>query len=681
MQSTHRKIILTAWVAVLILVLSHPGILAAQPLSGTATWRYNTFDNGQEDFWLFDELYNLTLTKELTAAANLNSTVRYNQYHSDNGARDGSNLSPSVSLDLRNDLFFLNLGANFSWYDYKNQPSRNFKGWNLNWFSQWEERWPVLRLYYNESFQQDDLNPHKQDISSTQMGSTLSWKYWIMEYLYNYNRTSNKDKVKEVTTNADHHYGMLKLAESWSFWQQKLVIDVGQRFSYDYANYETRVSGGGDFFFKALEQEGFHGLDSSPEQGELEKNTALTDNQLQESAGIEISSPTEMHNIAVHADGQVVNKIRIYFDRELLLSEQQGLAWQTYESEDGRNWQLITGLPTITYKLDSLLLQTMAIIDFPTLQHEYVKIVLSLSGFLIKTLRVTELEAGESRFINGKEVTDSQFTKSDSALNLTLRPLERWTLNNKFSYRDYRYDPGNNEININASLSSDYYLNRYFWFTLGFDEHYIREEDQDNEIDRYYTAVIKSSPLDSIDISLGLTRNKEYTNHKLMKTRDDLNGYLTARIYPDITTSLLTNWTDDDEYGSTFRWRLGTTMRLNRKVHMDVYYDDDSTAIYYGFLVNYRPSDILSISSQIDRQQTDERTSLHSNLAWLCSPTIRTTAGYLFDTSPDNSSHKLDFSLSWIPCQLLNFRFNAGYKVSQENDDMFNWMLQCNVRY
>ena len=625
--------------------------------------------------------------QECSAAIDFNSNFRYN-YTMSNESDDGSQLNPSLNITLRNDIFSANLGATFRRLDYDQQPLRDSWSWDALWFSQWDEKWPALRLNYNESYSRDDSSPRQQDDKSTQIGVGLNYEWRFLECSYDYRFSTSDDFVRDTSSENDYHHGTLQLGETWTFWEERASIGVDQRLTYDYNTTKDMVGAGNEFFLLARRVTGFYDNDNTPSEGELIENPALTNKDFLTSAGIEIADPLDYHNIGFVAKDRGVNRIKIYFNRELKPSEQHKLIWQAFISEDGRDWFQAIGLPRITYEFDSLNVQTVAIIDLVHLINDYGKVVVRTAETLFDPFYVTELEVGERRIAETDTVTnDNENWHSESSLSLTLSPLDDWVLGANFNYQeDHRTDSDDlddQNTEIFASLTSDYYLNRYFWLTLGVSEN--RKEskskgrgdsDQD-EMNRSYTAALQANPLDTLDISLIYTHGESFEDGDKTDTNDSVNFNLAAQIYPDVSADFSAFWDKSDEE-SDFTWRFDATARLTEKINLDLYCDNLDS---YGLQLNWRPSDIFSLTSQIDRDDEAETSTASSSLSWIFTSTLRSSFYYGVTDSPDSLDHRFSFTFNWIPCTLITLMGNFSYLNSQENGNSLNWNLRLSLRY
>ncbi len=658
-----------------------PLSLRAAPVGASANLRYEKADIDGDKRWRFDQNYNLSFTKELSSSMDFTGAVRYNRNSSDLDD-DGSRINPSLTLDLRNDIFSLMLGSSFNRIKEQSQPTDDIWSYNANWMSQWSEIWPSLRFNFDESHRSDDASPSEIDMKSRQFGAGINYSWRFFEGYYDFNYTTSDDNVRDTSTSNQRHSANINLEENWDFWDQLVSVSTGQRCTYNYSKNEIEVGTGNDYFIQDFQARAYSGIDNHPEDGVLAPNPALTDGNLQVSAGIDIANPTEIHNLAFRPESFSVNRVRVYFTDELTLAQQHLLTWDFYVSDDGDEWHRSPIAPLIRYEYDPLNLLTVVVIDLP-LQVElrkYGKLLVSTSSQPAVTLSISELEAGIRRIAGSDTVTtDSTFYSSESRVSVTVRPLTDWSIDSNLLYRYFNNDPGVVTREIHASLFSDYYWNRYFSFTVGVAENREDSDDTDEEINRSYSLTINSSPLDTFDATLNLTRSESYEDGNKTDTSDSVNAYFTAQLYPDVTASLSLNWNRGDE--SDFSWRFDTTMRLTERMNLELYCDDGSM---YGGTFNYHPSDILSFSCSLDQDDDARKTTANSSVSWLTSETVRTSLNYYYENDPQGDEHGLHASLTWDPSLLFTVQNDVSYQMNRrDGDDMdiLYWSLQLSMRW
>ncbi len=659
-----------------------PAVVQAAPVGATANLRYEKMDNGGYKSWRFDQNYNLSFTKELSSSLEFTSSVRYSRDNSSD-ENDGSRINPSMTLDLRNDIFSLILGSSFNRIKEDSEPTDDSWSWNANWMSQWDEIWPALRFNYDETYRSDDASPSQTDSSSRQFGAGINYAWRFLDCYYDFNYTESTDDVRNTSSEGQRHSANVNLNENWDFWDQFVSLSVGQRISYNYSQDDITVGAGNDYFIQDYRVRAYHAIDNQPEEGELPLNLALIDGNIKDSAGIDIANPTELHNLGFRPDTFAVNRVMIYFTDELPLTQQQLLVWDFYVSDDGYDWNRIAITPFVRYEYDPLNFLTIAVVDLPFYieRRKYGKLLVSTSALLVNPVSISELEAGERRIATSDTVsTDSTFFNSESRASLTIRPLDDWSINSSVLYRYSDNDPGVVSKEIHASLFSDYYWNRYFSFTVGITENRNESEDVVDESNRSYSLSITSSPLDTFDATLSFIKSEQYEDGSLIEETKSASAFFSAQLYPDVTASLSINWDDGED--SDITWRFDSTLRLTERMNLDIYCDDGTL---YGGTYNYHPSDILAFSFGIDRDDDEQSTVVNSSVSWITSDTVQTSLSYYLDDTPKRTNHGLQSSLTWDPSSLFTVQTDISYQTSRDevygNRDSLYWSVSLNMRW
>ena len=677
-----RQTVISRWLALLLIISCFmPAIVQGAPVSANANLRYEHLDNDGNKHWRFDENYNLSFTKELSSCLELTSSVRYNRDTTD-ADNDGSRINPSLTLDLRNDIFSLILGADFNRITEESEPTDDIWSYNANWLSQWSDVWPALRFNFDQTYRSDDASPSETDTESRQFGAGFNYEWRFLECYYDYNYTTSDDDVRGISSNSERHSANLNLEENWELWDHYLTFSVGQRCSYNLSNDDVEVGAGNDYFVRDFQVRAYSAIDNHPDDGVLPVNLALTDGNLQVTAGIDIANPTELHNLGFRPETFPVNQVKIYFTDELTLTQQHLLVWEFYVSDDGAEWYRSPIAPFVHYEYDSLNLLTVAVADLPVYiaRRKFGKLVLASTALLVNPVSISELEAGERRVATSDTVSlRSTFINSESRSSLTVRPLADWSINANVLYRYFSNDPGIVSKEIHASLFSDYYWNRYFSFTVGVNENRDETEDAEDEINRSYSLTINSSPLDTFDATLSCIHSEQYEGGTQTETSDSVNAYFTAQLYPEVTASLSINWNNGDE--SDVTWRFDSSIRLTERMNLDIYCDDGTM---YGGTYNYHPSDVLTFSLSMDRDDDAESTIANSSISWLTSETVRTSLSYYLDDAPEGTDHGWHASLTWDPSQLFTIQNDINYQMrrgSIDDRDALYWSLQLSLRW
>ena len=368
---------------------------AADPFSVSGNWNYR--ENGREDadtLTSFNQSYNLNFAKQLSAMMDLSSSIRYNDSQVSEG-QDSSSLNPSATLNLRNDLFSLNFNGSESRTDSEGSVPLINQSWGGNFYSQLE-KWPGLRLYYNQSRTQDDQSRHEQNTESTSLGASIDYTLAGFDLLYDFRSSTSENLVADTTTDTLNHYAQLKYSES--FFRNRLSVSASQQYSSSETETETPVGADGTYIQPVTIWEGFSAIDDTPLLGTLPSNPLLVDGNQEFSAGVEIAQNlfTEPQNIGIQVDFQLVSRIQVYLSDLVSPTVLGALSWELYQSSDNNLWTQVNQPLTISTTIENR--RTKVAIDFPVqVSARYLKLVVRASSFALEPVYVAEVDAGELR--------------------------------------------------------------------------------------------------------------------------------------------------------------------------------------------------------------------------------------------------------------------------------------------
>ncbi len=147
--------------------------------------------------WSFNEYYNLDFTKDLTSGMLFSGSARYTNNQRGGGERY-SLLTPTLSLDVRNDLFAFNLSAVETWQNSSVSADKVSQAWDANIFTQ-NQAWPRLRFNYGQSRSYDDQIPREVNQESSYFGGRVDYTWSTLRLLYDYRMVSNEDFTTRTT--------------------------------------------------------------------------------------------------------------------------------------------------------------------------------------------------------------------------------------------------------------------------------------------------------------------------------------------------------------------------------------------------------------------------------------------------------------------------------------------------
>ncbi|NOY12266.1 MAG: hypothetical protein GXP51_00785 [Deltaproteobacteria bacterium] len=556
----HKILLLWLISAMILFLIGAAPVFAGDPFGFSSSWNYqkNGGDTGASS--QFNESYNLTYSKELSAAMTFSGSVRYSQNHPSAGD-DSNSLNPNLSLDLRNDLFALNLNASESTSSRDGAPTRTDDSWGLNLNSQ-VDGWPSLRLYFNQSTATDDGTPKQSDSDVMTVGASTEYSFEHVDLLYDLRHSQSSDHVQ----NSDNETldQTAQVSYDQNFMQGRISVSASQQFQMTENNTETRVGVGNAYFVDVNAVTGFYAVDNSPTLGFLATQPDLVDGDLVSPTAIDIFASTDMQNIGVQVNFQTTTRLEVFLDQQLTLTQQSLLSWQAYRSDDGNNWTLLGG--AVTYPLENS--RTVVTIDLPTpLTARYVKVVSDATLASATPVFVTELQASEERVATTNVVSLSRESKSlQTQFNTSVRLTDHWSISYSLRRAETRQDIGDT-VQFNHSLTSSYNPSEKLGFAVGVSENSDEADNSPGRRNRSYSVSMSMLPLPTLSLSLGYTRSESQSDDGQDTLSDSISSSLNATIYPDLTASLAANWsrskdlaegTESNSYGLT----LNTTAYL-----------------------------------------------------------------------------------------------------------------------
>ncbi len=186
---------------------------SGDPFSFSGNWSYRKNSDEVEDSSQFNHGYSLGYSKDLSQMLSLAGSVRYSETKPSTG--DGSSsINPSLSLDLKNDLFAFNLGASENQQGQSGGTTSTNTSWGVTAYSQVED-WPGVRLSFSSSALADDQSPSSQDSQSTSMGGSIDYEIFDVSMLYDFRSSISDDNISQSTSENTDHMAQVKYSRSF----------------------------------------------------------------------------------------------------------------------------------------------------------------------------------------------------------------------------------------------------------------------------------------------------------------------------------------------------------------------------------------------------------------------------------------------------------------------------------
>lgn len=693
--------------AVALAVLLGAGGAAADPFSVSGNLNYR--ENGGDDLdtkRTLNQSYNLNFIKQLSSAMDFSAAARYNENQFSDGD-DSNSVNPSASFDLRSEWYSLNLNGSQNRLNVDNSPSLFNRSWGGNFYSQ-IDRWPSLRLYYNQSDLWDDQRDHDQDTESTDFGASIEYALRGMALLYDLRRGQSDDQVSDINTETLNHYAQLKYTES--FFRDRLSIGASQQYSSNKTDTDAAVGEDGIFMQPVMLTGGLAIVNrTNPLFSRLDNNPALIDGNDALSAGVRIlPNDSDVYvNIGVETNFQRVSRVRVFLDRLLTTGEEGALrqatwTWYTSNESDPDTWVRVNQAVN-SPSFERLGGRTVVNVDVATpIMARYLKVVISsmiISPFSNAAF-IAEVEAGELIFTDaGRVRTTTKFVSHQTQVSINYRPAPGWSTG--YSMRRVLNLPDASPDNTQTthSVNASYAPNNYFALALGASESRDDIEGGEDSMTRAYSMAFNSSPLSTLDFSLGYTRTHGYEDGEETNQGDTIHGNVAAEIFPDLSMSLSPSWTRnrDLETGAlttTYGFVLTSSARLTPRLNLTSNWNyahtkadsaadreeaEASSSRQYGATLSYRPSDVLLVSTSYRRDVDMDDTSLSGNLAWLMTRTLQANAGASFGLEADDPD-QYNATINWSVSRNLALQGGGGYQVA-ESGNTWSLMSSLNAHY
>ncbi len=678
------------------------GPCAAKPLSLDASWRADISgrgtgqDTSQDTVRRYIQRYYLQWYPRISEAIRLNAAMDYNQSRA-TGQGTREMISPSLNLDVHNDLFRARLSGYVNSSHGAGRADLLTRSWETSLASAWNYRWwPALQVRTGGS-RVDDGAAAVHTINSSRNWRELlaDWNYnQKLKLNYNYFKSLNTDDVGRSETDQVRHFGRLDYQDR--FWHNRVMFNFSQQIDRTNIDFAARTGAGGTALVPVPVSQALAGDDATPETGTLPSAPALIDgNTATAAVSISFGKPV---NLAIMTNLQPVDTIYVYTTKDdaLLTADTSSLRWDLYSSDDGVTWKKeITAAGTVFNK-DEFRFEVNA----AGVKGVYLKLV--VTGWpAAQDVQVTELAAyrrlgGEHGYVSSRQLT----TNYKTDLGLGLNPTADTRLAYTFSWSKNGSNRGNDRDRLDQSAVFKWLYNRYFQPSVTVNNTIENNSESADRESRSYGLTIFSRPLNTLESSLGLTRYENYEDGQRLSTNHTINWLNSATLYPGLTSDLdlYLNFNTNDKTDQSSQY-LGASLRMTSRMRDNLVIDlvtnynaadvssfgtsnsgsrsTGSTSIQ----ANYRPSDMLAFLLQGTTGYGDgggERSSVlfDSQLSVLRTNKTHVTVGYRLNAVQAETINSFNFKWSWNLSGYLTLDTNANYAMMEEGN---SWNLNARL--
>lgn len=671
----------------LLLAVALP-VQAGDPFGFSGNWNYRETGGDIESMSQFSHSYTLNYNKELSQFMNLSGSLRYNENLPSEGAATDS-INPSLSVDTRNDLFFLGLSASQNKINREGSLSTTDTSWGGT-FVTLKEQWPTLRTFFNHSNHYDDGDPRQLDTESTNFSNSIEYELADFSMLYDYSNAISDNMINGASTENIEHLAQLKYSRS--FIGNMLTLTASQQYRENQTTTKTPTGFGGEFLLPVTILTGSSDPDDTPANGVLTNNQDLVDHDVASPAGVNITTSPVQQNMAVQVNRQPVSRLRVLLDQQLSTTLQGLLSWQVWVSDDGVGWAQVAIIPAVYQVEDN---RSVVVLDLPNASNSrYLKAVSHISIVSANSVFVTELEAGEIRTSTESRVSiRTNVISHQTEFGLSYRPSEQRQVNYNVRRVKNEQDRGADNEQLNQSLNVSFFPVERLNVSLGVNENSDKVDGSEDRNIRSYAASMNAELLKTLNMSLGYTRTEIDNNDGLDTNSDTINALFNAIIYPDLTASLTNSWSHSQNQAggeiTTMGATLNTTARVSPKLdaNLNASYVENITdgptsasdisdnSTRYGLSANYRPSDILQLSGSFNRDEDAGQNGLAGNATFLATRNLQALFGFAYEFG-ETKNQFYNTTLSWLLTQELSWQ-TTGNMVSSEGGD--SWALSSTV--
>jgi len=662
-------------------------IVQGKPLSFTGTGTYqHTEDEGSES--QVSQSTTLEFDQPLTPVMSIDESVRYTTTFRE--GRETEAITPTLDYQINNDIFYFDLSG--AWNKLRNSERSDLtsNNWQGRWISNWQkELWPLVQLNYGASSTKDDESPSRIDTESTFSGFNIDWDLLLAKVYYNIDLNETDNFV--ASSNDKSTNQLARLTTEKTFWQDRLNVNFLGQYANNTQDFETKIEPGGTALVP------IHSIESRGGQAQLPRQPDDDPKWDDLTSFPNTVIHHERYNVAIfQLSPQPVNVLYVYPKTDLGndLWETEGgnlnlFRWTVYTSPtgDGTDWALQGTATSSIY--DST--QQRFEIEIPQVKAKYVMLVEDRiptdHDFTIDRVEAKTRVTGDP----GQKITRNTTYYSylgDTSLRFRITPDLNWM---------YNLILEDGETAVGDDISRTYNSTSLIWSpaltfssTLSASESKDQIGDEDEDLTRFYSLSFSSLLLPTLDMNWGVTRSDSYEEEVKTDTSYNYNMFLTALIFPDLTSNLdLAYITDRDEetddtsqdFNSTLKFtaRLNPAMTVDLTERYNTSNAETSTWLAASLIgISWRPSDILSMQVGAGEEwESDESSAFTNYLTVTVAPTYKTQLNLSYNRS--ESSDDYSASYNWTINRI--FSMHAYCTYIEEDETEFAFGGQFVIRY
>ncbi len=674
-----------------------PGALHAEDdIHGSVHLTYTTTDTETDaektGSWQFTQVYNMGVRKAITPKVGFTADVDVNVTESDD--EKTTRLAPDLRLDVRNEYFDANTGYRVTERGLDiltmvaDEDRRTTESWNAN-LSTKSDRYPRVRLRYNEDRDFDHLLVHTTDTKTTNFSGSTDYSYKFLNFDYEYRNNKTDNFMTESVQDIDTHEGRVSFRKA--FLDNKLTSSGSYAITNRTTETETAAQDVREEDKKSPDN-GLYANDPTPTIGAL---LETYDELINGNTGTRVSSPTTIDIGLLYTDRNIgldlgteteIEELRVY--TEDVSFTVTASIWDIYYSNDNNSWTPITTSTSFSYDTTENRFE----ISFAKTTAQYFKVVNTSSADLsgINSLFVTEIEAYSYTTFSAFSTTETEKTTQNIQANLGYKPTDWLSFTYDFSKDEQEDEPENTKTrrdthNLSGRVERD--LHKYLSAWAQYRRRWGYDTQADDSTTDTYLLHFLSSPLDTLDTDLSLnhsiTKEESQTRSKTSSALFQIAAKLREGADLDVDANIIkTENVAGNSETTTKALDSNLRLELTRMLTAEIEYNRNWTETEQPggnttgrtslakTTLYWRPSHDLYLrgSFSIDRDELsgDETTLQQYSLNWLMTEKIQLDMAC---TVSQNDTDTLTYTsdLSWNLSRIMTLRF--GFDWSRQEAD------------
>ncbi len=650
---TYRSSIFTIITCSFFLLFCIGSVKAGLPLgiSGNLDISYGESEINKNTQELLNQKYSFNWQKSFLSQLTLRTSYRYSKSDlTQNSSNPIWNEEQQPSLDLvwNNSNFTFSTSNTHRITD---ATLKNLKLYRKSWSSYFKTKsikYPILSIRFNRDhiFNHSDLS--LQNLNENRFQTELNHSYKSSILRYGFARRFNENQINNLrSTQYTHTFNLTNVKR---LYENKVIVSSNYSFSYQ-TQTDERPSDTTDYFVIQI-LSGLYRTTSNYTFDSLTEIHGLSDGNFRDPIQplIDVGGISINQNLGVDFGfNQEVGALYLYVDQY-----SDKLSWYVYVSSDNLNWDLHTIMPDVIFNEGYNRFE----IKFQEVMTRYIKVV-NIEVSDIEHAYVTEIQAMEERSV-------SKFSKTNSSAHIfDINSSYRYSDKTSYGFSgSYQHLPGqfdrSNRDNVSYSLSTRYKhsdlinhnfrlnhdmqffngsaldLSSYglsylihinplerleFTVSSSLQEDYIDGEKNTNN--RSLLLNSKGSPLNNLNMSIDFTfsHNIQYLSKKKFNSWNgqiSMDGVLNRSITLTINYSHryvesvdtefpngLTKEITRDQVQVGMRYRLTRTIFIRGSINLNY---AERSFFTQDYMINWKPSNKLSLSSQMKLQNNDDVT-------------------------------------------------------------------------